>query len=83
MKHLTVVFDKLRAAGLTVKQRKFTFREANCVYLGYVVGSRKVQPMEGKVAAIRAFERSQTKKEVRSFLGCVGIIGNLSTTSPP
>ena len=87
MKHLTIVFDRLRAAGLTVKQRKCTFGEANCVYLGYIVGSRQVQPMEGKVTAIRDFERPRTKKEVRSFLGMCGyyrkFISNFSTIATP
>ena len=46
--------------------------EATCVNLGYVVGSRTVKPMQGKVSAIREFARPRTKREVRSFLGMCG-----------
>ena len=45
LENLTIVFDKLREAGLTVKETKCTFGEATCVYLGYVVGSGTVKPM--------------------------------------
>ena len=45
LKHLTIAFDKLRVASLKIWQKKCTFGEANCVYLGYVVGSGKGKPM--------------------------------------
>ena len=44
-KHLTIVFEKLRVAGIKVKEKTCTFGEASCVYLGYVVGSGEVKPM--------------------------------------
>ena len=59
--HLTTVFEKLKAAGLTVKEKKCIFGKTNCEYLGYFVGSGTVQPMEGKVAAIAEFGRPKTK----------------------
>ena len=80
LEHLTIVFDKLREAGLTVKEAKCTFGEATCIYLGYVVGSRTVKPMQGKVSAIREFGRPRTKREVRSFRGCVGTIKSILIT---
>ena len=78
LEHLIIVFDKLREAGLTVKETKCTFGEATCVYLGYVVGSRTVKPMQGKVSAIREFSRPRTKREVRSFLGLCGYYRNIN-----
>ena len=53
LENLTILFDKLREAGLTVKETKCIFGEATCVYLGYVVGSGTVKPMQGKVSAIK------------------------------
>ena len=46
---MEIVFDKLREAGLKVKERKCTFGSGNCIYLGHVVGNGLVQPMECKV----------------------------------
>ena len=34
LKHLDIVFNKLREVGLRVKQKKCTFANANCTYLG-------------------------------------------------
>ena len=36
--YLIQVFDRLRSAGLRVKERKCSFAKIKCVYLGYVVG---------------------------------------------
>ena len=47
--HLTQVFDRLRSAGLRVKERKCSFAKIKCVYLGYVVGSGTIESMECKV----------------------------------
>ena len=81
------MFEKLKAAGLTVKEKKCIFGKANCEYLGYFVGSGTVQPMEGKVAAIAEFGRPKTKREVRSFLGMCGyyqkFIDSFSTVATP
>ena len=76
IEHLTKVFDKLRAAGLTVKEKKCKYDEVNCAYLNYIMVSSMVQPMDGKVTAIIAFERPRVKKDVRSFLGMCGYYRN-------
>ena len=65
LQHLECAFGKLRQVGLRVMGRKCTFGSANCVYLGYVMGSGTVRPMEGKVDAIKDFQRPSTKKDVR------------------
>ena len=66
LEHLTIILNKLREAGLTVKEIKCTFGEATCVYLGYVVGSGTVKPMQGKVSAIREFDQRQKGSEIFS-----------------
>ena len=76
------MFAKLKEAGLIVKERKCTFGEANCEYLGYIVGSSTVKPMEGKVTAIKAFAKPKVKKDVRVFFGYVWFIGNLLIIFP-
>ena len=87
LENLTIVFDKLREAGLSVKETKCIFGEATCVYLGYVVGSGTVKPMQGKVSAIKEFGRPRTKREVRSFLSMCGyylkFINNFLTVATP
>ena len=44
----------------------------NCIYLGHIVGGGEVRPMDCKVLAVKEYERPQTKKQVRVFLGLCG-----------
>ena len=85
--HLTQVFDRLRSAGLRVKERKCSFAKIKCVYLGYVVGSGTIESMECKVLAVQRFTQPRTKKQVRSFLGLCGyyrkFIPEFSTVASP
>ena len=40
LKHLDIVFNKLREAGLRVKQKKCTFANASCGYFGCIMVSQ-------------------------------------------
>lgn len=70
--HLQAVFQRLRQAGLTLKQEKCQFAMATCSYLGHIVGNGHVQPELGKVKAVRDFATPKSKKDIRAFLGLVG-----------
>ena len=87
LNHMEIVFDKLREAGLKVKERKCTFGSGSCIYLGHVVGNGLVQPMECKVEAVKTFKQPKTKKDVRSFLGLcryyLKFIPNFSSIATP
>ena len=87
LNHMEIVFDKIREAGLKVKERKCTFGNGSCIYLGHVVGNGLVQPMECKVEAVKIFKQTKTKRDVRSFLGHCGyywkFIPNFSSIATP
>ena len=70
--HLRAVLERLRAAGLTAKPRKWQFAMAQCVYLGHVVGNGLICPEQSKMEAVEVFPVPETKKQVRSFLGLTG-----------
>ena len=72
LKHLEEVFTRLRKANLKVKPSKCILGGAVVEYLGHMVGSGKVEPVDAKVEAIAAFKLPETKKGLRSFLGLVG-----------
>lgn len=73
--HLSMVFDRLQKAGLTVKLRKCQFAMEECSYLGHRIGGGVVRPVEDKVEAVRRYPQPLTKKEVRAFLGLAGYYG--------
>ena len=87
LNHMEIVFDKLREAGLKVKERKCTFGSGSCIYLEHIVGNGLVQPMECKVEAVKTFKQPKTKKDFRSFLGLCGyyrkFIPNFSSITTP
>ena len=72
IKHLGVVMERLRSAGLIARPKKCQFGMARCLYLGHVVGSGTVHPEESKIEAVRSFPTPETKKELRAFLGLTG-----------
>ena len=52
LSHLRRVLQKLREAGLTVKQKKCQLAMSHCSYLGHVVGEGLVRPELSKVDAL-------------------------------
>ena len=61
MEHVRNILEKLRQAGLTVKQKKCQFATARCAYLGHVVGSGEVRPEHSKLQAVKDFPTPTTK----------------------
>ena len=66
------LFDRLRAANLTVNLAKCEFARATVTYLGKQVGQGEVRPLQAKVEAIKMYPAPSTKKELMRFLGLVG-----------
>ena len=72
MKHLRIVFERVRNAGLTLKRSKCEFAVAELDYLGHHIGLGKVTPREQKVRALLEFPRPTNRKCVQRFLGLAG-----------
>ena len=69
---LTLVFERLAKASLTLNLAKCDFGKATVTYLGKQVGHGQVCPVEAKVMAITRFPAPTTKCELRPFLGMAG-----------
>uniref|UniRef100_A0A1Y1N3D6 RNA-directed DNA polymerase n=1 Tax=Photinus pyralis TaxID=7054 RepID=A0A1Y1N3D6_PHOPY len=69
LKTLSLVFDRLQAAGLVVNRDKCHFCRPELKYLGYVVDYYGLHPDPDKVKAILEIRIPTTIKELRSFLG--------------
>ncbi len=72
LKHLQIVMDRLRAAGLKMGMSKCLFMQPEVHFLGHVVGRRGVQPDPKKVEAITKWPEPDSATAVRSFLGLIG-----------
>ena len=78
---------RLRNAKLAAKPSKCFIAYKSLKCLGHMVGNEQLRPVDEKVEAIRKFERPDTKKQVKSFLGLVGFyrrfIPNFSAIASP
>jgi len=72
VEQLEELFSRLSRANLTVNLVKCEFGRATVTYLGKIVGSGQVRPVESKVEAITNFPMPTTRRELRRFLGMVG-----------
>jgi hypothetical protein len=71
LEHLQIVFDRLREAGLKLKEAKCDFFKKELMYLGHVINPHGIQPDPEKFAAIRNMATPTTVKDIRSFVGMV------------
>ena len=69
---LSVVFQCLQDASLTLNLAKCEFAKATITYLGKKVGQGQVRPVDAKITAITEFPAPTTKRELRRFLGLAG-----------
>ena len=65
--HITKVFERLRATGLTAKPKKCQFRMRQCVYLGHVVGNGVVRPEQSKVETVMSAPVPKTRSWCKSY----------------
>ena len=87
MKHLQIVFDRLRAHDLKLKISKCSFLQNETSYLGFRITPAGIQPDENKVKAIRHMPPPKTVREARSFLGLISFyrrfVPNFSKIAEP
>ena len=72
LKHLEIVFQRLREADLKLKASKCNFFKKHIQYLGHLVSGEGIEPLPEKLEAVRKMPPPTTPKEVRQFLGLVG-----------
>ena len=87
LEKLREVFERLRAANLTLKTKKCTFASTQVKVLGHIVSSDVIRPDPEKLAAIKNFPQPKSIKQLQSFLGLANyyrkFIGNFSKIASP
>ena len=69
LRDLTVVFERLRESGLTLKPKKCRMFADEVTYLGQVVSRKGLRPDPDKATSISKMRDMQSKTDVSSFLG--------------
>ena len=69
LKNLTLVFERLRQAGLRLKPSKCSLFQSSIKFLGHIVSSEGVSCDPDKISCVRDWETPRCVTEVRSFVG--------------
>ena len=72
LKHVEMIFQRLREVGLKLKMEKCSFLKKHIQYLGHIVSGDGIKPVPEKLSSIQRMPCSYTPKEVKQFLGLVG-----------
>ena len=72
LKHLRIIFQRLKEAGLKLKRSKCDFMKTQIQYLGHLISSSGIQPLPEKLGSIENMPAPRSSKEVKQFLGLAG-----------
>ena len=72
LKHLKIIFQRLKEVGLKLKRSKCDFMKTQIQYLGHLISSDGIQPLPEKLESIKNMPATRNAKEVKQFLGLAG-----------
>ncbi len=72
VRHVSIVFDRLCKANLTVRLCKCFFCVDKVDYVGHNVGNGQMSPREARIQSLADTARPIDRKTLRSFLGMTG-----------
>ena len=72
LKHLILLFERLRTADFKLKEVKCNFLKGHIWYLGYIVLGEGITPLPEKLNGIQKMLPPKTPKEIKQFLGLIG-----------
>jgi hypothetical protein len=69
LERLSMVFNRLRTAGLKINASKTHLFQRRVSFLGHVVSEAGIEPDPSKIEAVRTWPRPRNLTELRSFVG--------------
>ena len=72
LRHLEIIFERLREADLKLKLQKCSFFKKHIQYLRHFLSEEGIQPLPEKLESISKMPTPKNAKQVKQFLGLVG-----------
>ena len=72
LKHIEIIFQKLKEAGLKLKESKCDFFKKEIHYLGHLISDKGIYPLPKKLNTIQNMPKPKNPKEIKQFLGLCG-----------
>ena len=69
LKHIEIIFKKLKKADLKLKESKCDFFKKEIHYLGHLISVSSIQPLPEKLDSICNMPKPRSPKEIKQFLG--------------
>ena len=69
LKHIEIIFQKLKEAGLKLKESKCDFFKKEIHYLRHLISDKEIYPLQEKLDTIQNMPKPRNPKEVKQFLG--------------
>ena len=69
LKHIEIIFKKLKETGLKLKECKCDFFKKEIHYLGHLISVDGIQPLPEKLDSICDMPKLRSPKEMKQFLG--------------
>ena len=69
LKHIEIIFKKLKKADLKLKESKCDFFKKEIHYLGHLISVNSIQPLPKKLDSIHNMPKPRSPKEIKQFLG--------------
>ena len=69
LKHIEIIFKKLKKADLKLKESKCDFFKREIHYLGHLISVIGIQPLPKKLDSICNMPKPRSPKEIKQFLG--------------
>ena len=72
LKHIEIIFQKLKEAGLKLKESRCYFFKKDIHYLGHLISDKGIYPLPEKLDTIQNMPKPRNPKEIKQFLGLCG-----------
>ena len=72
LKHIEIILQKLKIAGLKLKESKYDFFKREIHYLGHLISVDVIQPLPEKLESICNMPKLRPSKGIKQFLGLTG-----------
>ena len=72
LKHIEIIFQKLKVAGLKLKESKCDFFKREIHYLGHLISDKGIYPLPEKLGTICNIPKPRNPKEIKQCLGLCG-----------
>ena len=72
LKHIKLIFEKLKTAGLNSKSPNLIFSNEKLHYLGHLIAVDRIQQLPEKLDSICNMPKPRSPKEINQFFGLTG-----------